>query len=90
MGANTGHELIKTSLRSAGLISLMLLLTSRLLGLLRESAQAAAFGTSGMADAVVLMLTLPDWLTGFIAGGALSYVLLPLWARQSPAAQWAS
>lgn len=90
MGANTGHALIKTSLRSAGLISLMLLLTSRLLGLLRESAQAAAFGTSGVADAVVLMLTLPDWLTGFIAGGALSYVLLPLWARQSPAAQLAS
>lgn len=71
----------------AGAISLALLLASRLLGLLRESAQAAAFGTSGVADAAVLMLSLPDWITGLVAAGALSYVLLPLWARQSAAAQ---
>lgn len=71
----------------AGAISLALLLASRLLGLLRESAQAAAFGTSGAADAAVLMLSLPDWITGLVAAGALSYVLLPLWARQSAAAQ---
>lgn len=71
----------------AGAISLALLLASRLLGLLRESAQAAAFGTSGVADAAVLMLSLPDWITGLVAAGALSYVLLPLWARQSAAAR---
>ena len=70
-----------------GATSLALLLASRLLGLLRESAQAAAFGTSGVADAAVLMLSLPDWITGLVAAGALSYVLLPLWARQSAAAQ---
>ena len=38
----------------AGALSLALLLASRLLGLARESAQAAAFGTSGLADVAVL------------------------------------
>ena len=67
----------------AGALSLALLLASRLLGLVRESAQAAAFGTSGLADVVVLMLTLPDWLAGVLASGALAYVLVPAWAGQS-------
>jgi peptidoglycan biosynthesis protein MviN/MurJ (putative lipid II flippase) len=67
----------------AGALSLALLLASRLLGLARESAQAAAFGTSGVADVVVLMLTLPDWVVGVLASGALAYALLPAWAGQS-------
>ena len=67
----------------AGALSLVLLLASRLLGLLRESVQAAAFGASGMGDVVVLMLTLPDWLTGVIASGAMAYVLVPAWAGRS-------
>ena len=66
----------------AGALSLALLLVSRVFGLLRESAQAAAFGASGMADVAVLMLTLPDWLTGVLASGALAYVLVPAWAGQ--------
>lgn len=66
----------------AGLVSLALLLASRLLGLLRESVQAAAFGASGMGDLAVLMLTLPDWLAGVLASGGLAYVLLPAWAKQ--------
>ena len=69
----------------AGALSLALLLASRLLGLVRESAQAAAFGASGMADVAVLMLTLPDWLAGVLASGALAYVLLPAWAGQATA-----
>ncbi len=68
----------------AGALSLALLLASRLLGLLRESVQAAAFGASGLADVVVLMLTLPDWLAGVLASGALAYVLVPAWAGQAP------
>lgn len=73
----------------AGAISLGLLLASRLLGLLRETVQAAAFGASGLADVVVLMLTIPDWITGVLVSGALAYVLLPHWARQSHPAQMA-
>ena len=72
-------------LLKAGAVSLGLLFVSRLLGLLRESALAATFGTSGLADLAVLMLTLPDWLAGVLASGALAYVLLPAWATQSPA-----
>jgi putative peptidoglycan lipid II flippase len=34
---------------------------------------------------VVLMLTLPDWLAGVLASGALAYVLVPAWAGQSAA-----
>lgn len=73
----------------AGALSLALLVASRLLGLARESAQAAAFGTSGLADVAVLMLTLPDWLASVLASGALAYVLLPAWAGQ-PAGQVAA
>lgn len=74
----------------AGAISLVLLLASRLLGLLRESAQAAAFGASAEGDIAVLMLTLPDWLAGLLASGALAYVLLPYWAGQTPVQQQAT
>ena len=56
----------------AGALSLALLLASRVLGLLRESALAAAFGASGLADVAVLMLTLPDWVAGVLASGALA------------------
>ena len=71
----------------AGVFSLGLLLLSRVLGLLRESAQAAAFGSTGMGDAVIVMFTLPDLLVGMLVSGALSYVLLPVWAQQSPSTQ---
>ena len=66
----------------AGLLSLVLLLASRVLGLARESVQAAAFGATGLGDVAVLMLSLPDWLAGVLASGGLAYVLLPAWARQ--------
>lgn len=70
----------------AGLLSLILLLASRVLGVLRETALAAALGSSGAADLAVVMLTLPDWLAGVLVSGALAYVLLPHWAKE-PAAQ---
>ncbi|MEY4712604.1 MAG: hypothetical protein RIS88_2054 [Pseudomonadota bacterium] len=73
-------------LLKAGVLSLALLLASRLLGLARESAQAAAFGASGLGDVAVLMLTLPDWLAGVAASGALAYVLVPAWAGHAPSA----
>src|SRR3954469_22138479 len=70
----------------AGALSLAFLLASRVLGLVRESAQAAAFGASGMGDVAVLMLTLPDWLAGVVASGGLAYVLfLGGWHEEAPA-----
>jgi putative peptidoglycan lipid II flippase len=66
----------------AGALSLALLLASRVLGLLRETALAAAFGTSGQADVAVLMFTVPDLLAGLLVSGALAYVLLPYWGGE--------
>ncbi|KQT08811.1 lipid II flippase MurJ [Ramlibacter sp. Leaf400] len=66
----------------AGALSLALLLASRLLGVVRESSLAAAFGSSGLADVAVLALSLPDWIASVLASGALAYVLLPAWAGQ--------
>lgn len=66
-----------------GLISLALLLLSRLSGLARESAMAATLGVGALADAMVLMLTLPDLIVGIAISGAMSYVLLPYWAKLS-------
>lgn len=74
----------------AGVLSLGLLILSRVLGLGRESVQAAAFGSTAMGDAVIVMFTLPDLLVGILFSGALSYVLLPLWATQGQAARNAS
>jgi putative peptidoglycan lipid II flippase len=74
----------------AAVISMGLLLLSRVLGLLRESVQAYSFGTTAVADMVVVMLTLPDLASTILAGGALSYALLPWWARQTPQALAAS
>jgi putative peptidoglycan lipid II flippase len=82
-GPRLPRLIIHAMFLKAGALSLALLLVSRLLGLVRESAQAAAFGTSGLADVVVLMLALPDWLAGVLASGALAYVLVPTWAGQS-------
>jgi putative peptidoglycan lipid II flippase len=73
-------------LLKVGIVSLALLLASRLMGLLRESAQAAAFGATGLADLAVLMFSLPDWVAGVMASGALAYVLIPAWTGQARAA----
>jgi putative peptidoglycan lipid II flippase len=77
-------------LLKAGVVSLLLLVLSRVLGLVRESVQAAMLGTGVGADLVVLLLTLPDWLVGTLASGALAYGLVPHWARMTPAAQEAA
>ncbi|MFM9879541.1 MAG: hypothetical protein ACKVOO_03915 [Burkholderiaceae bacterium] len=74
----------------AGLISMALLLASRLTGLVRETAQAAALGLSADGDIVVLMLTLPDLLVNVFFLGGLAYIALPLWAAQTPAGRAAS
>ena len=83
-GARQPAGIIARMYLRAGVISLSLLLASCVLGLLRESVQAATFGTTGLADLVVMMLTLPDLASAILAAGALSYALLPLWAGLPP------
>ncbi len=65
----------------AGLLSLILLLASRLSGLARESGMASVFGIGPVADALVLMLTLPDVMVGVALSGAMSYLLIPYWTK---------
>jgi hypothetical protein len=72
----------------AGVISLALLLASRVLGLLRESAQAATFGDHGAGDVVVMMLMLPDWPGQPGGGWRPGYVLLPHCGRGMPSGTW--
>ena len=90
MHAATGPDNRAHMYLRAAVISMGLLLLSRVLGLLRESVQAYSFGTTAVADMVVVMLTFPDIASSILAGGALSYALLPWWARQTPAALAAS
>ena len=65
----------------AGLVTMALLALGRLAGLLREMGIATVFGVSASADLVVAALSLPDWLAGTLAAGAVTYVLVPHWAR---------
>lgn len=74
------------NLLKAGVISFVLLLASRVVGVVREISVAWSFGATDMADVAVLMLALPDWITSVTIGGALAYVLLPIWAKQDPVA----
>jgi len=53
------------------------LLLGRLFGFLREVLIASKFGISSESDIATILLTIPDFLVGLIAGGALSVVLIP-------------
>lgn len=70
----------------AGLFAFVLLLASRIVGVGREISLARSFGASDTADVAVLMLALPDWIASVTIGGALPYVLLPIWAKQNAVA----
>ena len=73
--------IIRNMVLWAGLLSFILLLASRLSGAARESGVASVFGIGPVADAMVLMLTLPDVVVGVGLSGAMSYVLIPYWTK---------
>jgi putative peptidoglycan lipid II flippase len=66
--------------RSAGLIGLATL-ASRVLGLVRDQAQAYFFGTSMQADAFVVATRVPGLLRELFAEGAMSAALVPTLTR---------
>jgi peptidoglycan biosynthesis protein MviN/MurJ (putative lipid II flippase) len=72
------------------LAGLLLMLGSRVLGLLRETALAASLGASAEADVAITLILVPDLVVGVLAGGALSLVLLPYWAGIPPERRWRS
>ena len=66
--------------KSAGLIGLATL-GSRVLGLVRDQAQAAAFGTGLQADAFVIATRIPGLLRELFAEGAMSAAFVPTLTR---------
>lgn len=64
------------NLQNIGLVS-ALTLVSRVLGLVRESATAAVFGTSGLISAFLTGVTLPNLFRRLLAEGGLTAAYVP-------------
>lgn len=60
------------------LILSMIIIISKLMGLLRETTMSYYYGTSSVSDAYIISITIPSVLFGFIAA-ALSNVLIPVY-----------
>jgi len=77
--------------QAAGLV-MVLFVTSRALGLVREMIIGARFGTSAELDAYLAAFRLPDLLFQLIAGGALGSAFIPTFAsylaREDRAGAW--
>ncbi|HET7290894.1 MAG TPA: murein biosynthesis integral membrane protein MurJ [Vicinamibacteria bacterium] len=77
----TGHSARgQGALRSAGLVSL-LILCSRILGVVREQVFAAVLGAGMHADAYQIGFRIPNLLRDLFAEGALSAAFVPSYAR---------
>jgi putative peptidoglycan lipid II flippase len=66
--------------QSTGIVMASVLL-SRALGLLREWAVAHEVGSNGASDAYYAAFTLPDFLNYLVAGGSLSLIFIPVFAK---------
>src|SRR6516164_7058142 len=56
-------------------------LTSRLLGFLREWLVAHQIGSNAITDAYYAAFTLPDFLNYLVAGGSLSLIFIPVFTK---------
>lgn len=72
------------SLLSASVFASFALLLSRLSGLVREQVLGAQLGLSAQSDAVLLILTLPDFLVGLLLSGGFSAALVPALSKAAP------
>jgi putative peptidoglycan lipid II flippase len=76
LGANV--SLRRFSMTEAALLLMMAYLTSKGLGVIRQSLFNALFGTGPDATAYFSAFNLPDTLFDLIAGGALSSAFIPV------------
>src|SRR5688572_28560262 len=67
-------------IRTAGLIGLATM-SSRVLGLVRDTVQALFFGTNHQADAFVVATRVPSALRDLFAEGAMSAAFVPTISR---------
>ncbi len=78
-------------LRSVGTVSIFTML-SRLLGLLRETVTAAAFGTSAVMSDFVVAFRIPNMFRALFGEGALSSAFVPVFsairAKEGESAAW--
>lgn len=65
----------------ASLIWGVSILLSRVIGVVREAVIGRVLGGSGEADVYWTAFVLPDFLNSLLAGGALSIVFIPIFAR---------
>lgn len=69
------------SVGRASLITMLSLLGSRVLGILRDTIMASQFGRGELTDAYTLAFQIPDLLFFLIAGGALSSAFIPVFTE---------
>jgi putative peptidoglycan lipid II flippase len=75
-GRNISQQ--RFSITEAALLLMMAYIASRGLGVIRQTIFNALFGTGPEANAYYAAVRLPDTLFNLIAGGALSYALIPV------------
>ncbi|MFT6399109.1 MAG: putative peptidoglycan lipid II flippase, partial [Bradymonadia bacterium] len=68
-------------LTSAALLLSLATVASRLLGFVREMVIAASLGAGSETDAYLAAFAIPDVINHFLAGGALTAALLPIFAK---------
>ena len=81
----------RRELRAAALLLAASIAASRVLGFLREVIIAYVLGAGAETDAYLAAFVVPDLINHFLAGGALSTALLPLYLRHAeadPARAW--
>jgi putative peptidoglycan lipid II flippase len=66
---------------SATLLLMSAVMASRIIGFVRESYIAYAFGAGTKVDAYVAAFTLPDWLNYIVAGGTASITFVAIYTR---------
>ncbi|MCX8053882.1 MAG: murein biosynthesis integral membrane protein MurJ, partial [Armatimonadetes bacterium] len=71
----------RTVAKAAGLM-MAAILTSRLLGLIREMLIARQFGLTGLVSAYTVSFNLPDLLYFFLSSGALSGAFIPVFTER--------
>lgn len=75
------RTLTSQQIARAALVVLLGFLASGLLGLVRTSVIASAFGTSNQLDAFFAAQRLPEMLFNLVAGGALGSAFIPVFSR---------
>src|SRR6478735_5566118 len=66
---------------SATVLLMTAVMLSRVIGFIRESYIAYAFGAGPRVDAYVAAFTLPDWLNYIVAGGTASITFISIYTR---------